>query len=119
MKNIVSILVASLLIVGLTQAQERRNRQDRTVEEVATSEVERLTKELSLNKGQQDSIYKYTLLSGKEQRLIMQNNGSNREANFEKFRSIREANILKIKSFLNDEQLKKYDELQKNRPQRR
>lgn len=118
MKKSIGILIAGLLTIGLSQAQERGNRQNRSDEEIAKIQVERLTEQLSLNKNQQDSIYKYTLLTTKEQKQLLQSSNGSREANFEKSNALREGSSIKIKSFLTTEQAKKYEEFQKNRPQR-
>lgn len=119
MKNLVSLLFATLMIVSISVAQERGPRQNRTPEEMAKMQVERLTEQLTLDKQQQDSIYKYSLLISKEQRELMQNAGDNREAAFKKLQTLRESNDKKIKSFLSKDQLAKYEEYLKNRPQGR
>lgn len=119
MKNVMSLLIAALISVGISQAQERAPRQNRSPEESAKMQVERLTAELTLNQSQQDSIYKYSLLARTEQRKLMETAGDNKEEGFEKMRTIRENSDKKIKSFLTKEQEKKYDELIKNRQQHR
>lgn len=120
MKNLITVMLATIFTVGISVAQERGGRQgqNRTPEEMAKLQVEHLTKELELNKGQQDSIYKYTLESSKEQRTLMQNSeGGDRQAIFEKMRALREKNSTKIKTFLNESQSAKYEELQKQMQQ--
>lgn len=117
MKNIMTLIVAGLLTVGISFAQDRGPRQNRTPEEMAKMQVERLTEQLTLSKSQQDSIYKYSLLASKEQRKLMENAGDNREGAFEKMRVLRDNSDKKIKTFLDADQVKKYDESAKNRPQ--
>lgn len=117
MKNIINLFLTGLLTIGIANAQDRGTRQNRTPEEMAKMQTERLTEQLSLSKGQQDSIYKYSLLASKEQRKLMETAGDNREAAFGKIRSLREENSNKIKSFLTEDQVKKYEEIIKNRPQ--
>lgn len=118
MKKLLSLVAAGILLVGIANAQERGSRQNRSPEELAKMQVERLTTHLSLDKNQQDSIYKYALIAGKEQRQLMEAAGDNREAALEKIRSKRADNEKIIKSFLTDDQQKKYEEFIKNRPQR-
>lgn len=118
MKNILSLAIAGILTIGISNAQERGPRQNRTPEEMAKMQVERLTEQLALSKTQQDSVYKYSLLASKDQRKLMETAGDNREAAFEKMRAVREENSKKIKSFLTEDQVKKYDELEKTRGQR-
>lgn len=123
MKKLITLVCAVVFMVGLSVAQERGGRpgagQNRTPEEMAKTQVERLTTELKLSQEQQDSIYKYTLEASKEQQALMQNSGDDREAAFEKMRSIQEKNSGKIKTFLTDEQATKYDKLQSEMQQRR
>lgn len=117
MKNILTLAIAGILTLGISNAQERGARQNRTPEEMAKTQVERLTEQLTLSKSQQDSVYKYSLIASKEQRKLMESAGDNREAAFEKMRGMREQNNVKIKSFLTADQLQKYEEIEKNRPQ--
>lgn len=114
-----TLFAAGILMVGISQAQERGGRQNRTPEEMAKMQVERLTEQLALNKTQQDSIYKYTLELSKSQREIMQSAGDNREGAMNKMRDLREAGDKMIKNFLTEEQAKKYETLAKERQQRR
>lgn len=119
MKKIMSLIAAGIITIGLSYAQPGGGQfQNRTPEEMAKMQVERLKESLSLTKAQQDSIYKYTLAISKDQRKLMESAGDNREAAFEKMSSLREANDKKIKSFLTADQIKKYDEMIKNRGQR-
>lgn len=117
MKNLFGLLIAGLLTIGTSNAQDGA-RQNRTAEEMAKMQVERLTEQLTLNKSQQDSVYKYVLLASKEQKKVMKNAGDDREAAFEKMGKMRAENSTKIKTFLTADQVKKYEELEKSRPQR-
>lgn len=115
MKSLITIL-AFVLTLGFANAQqEGGNRQQRSPEEMAKMQTERLTKELTLSKTQQDSIHKYILATSKEQQKLFSNAGENREAAMTAIRSLREKQTQKIKTFLNEEQIKKYDELAKQR----
>lgn len=117
MKNLLSLLFATILTIGVSVAQERGPRQNRTPEEMAKNQVERLTEQLSLTKPQQDSILNYSLKVAKDQKAIFDAAGDDRQAAFEKMRTIREESNNKIKSFLTKEQVVKYDELLKTRGQ--
>lgn len=119
MKNLITIL-ALVLGIGLANAQEKDIRQQRSPEEMAKMQTERLTKELKLTKPQQDSIHKYVLASSVEQQKLFKENAlksDNPEANRKKMQAIREKQTQKVKSFLNEEQNKKYDEILKQRRQ--
>jgi len=117
MKKIMTFVVAGLLTIGISFAQDSGSRQKRTPEEMAKAKIERLTEQLALSQTQQDSIYKYALLASKEQRELMKSAGDNREATFEKMRVLRDNSDKKIKTFLTAEQLKKYEDEVKNNPQ--
>lgn len=117
MKKIMTLVAAGLLTIGISSAQERGNRQNKSAEETAKEQVERLTQQLSLDKNQQDSVYRYALLANKEQRKLMESAPSNREATFEKMRELRANTDKKIKTFLNADQIKKFEEEIKKRPQ--
>ncbi|TJZ62251.1 hypothetical protein FAZ15_07030 [Sphingobacterium olei] len=123
MKNLMLVLVVIFLSASATVAQERGNRQgagqNRTPEERAKAEVERLGTALSLNQSQRDSIYKYSLEQTKEQQALFQQGEGDREKRMEQLRSSREKYDTKIKSFLTEDQIKKYEEAQKERTQRR
>ncbi|MCA5005390.1 hypothetical protein [Sphingobacterium bovistauri] len=114
MKSLISIL-ALVLSLGLANAQQGGNRPQRTPEEMAKMQMERLTKELNLSQTQQDSIQKYILSTSKEQQKIFREAGDNREAAMKSMQALREKQSLKVKTFLNEEQSKKYDELAKQR----
>lgn len=117
MKNLINLVIAGALSISLSYAQDQGQRQNRTPEEMTKMQIERLSESLALNKNQQDSIYKYTLIANLEQRKLMESAGDNREAGFEKIRSMRENNNKIIKTFLTSDQAKKYEELTKNRRQ--
>ena len=117
MKSMISIL-ALVLSISFANAQQGGQRQQRSPEEMAKMQVERLTKELNLNKSQQDSIHKYVLATSTEQQNIFKNAGDNREVAMKSFQALREKQNAKIKTFLNEDQIKKYDELEKQRSQR-
>lgn len=112
-------MFVAVLAISSSYAQERGPRQGGTPEERTKMQVERLTKELNLSKAQQDSIYKYSLQTSKEQQELMKAAGDDREAAREKMKPIREKSMAKIKSFLNEEQKTKYEDLQKQMQNRR
>ena len=115
MKHVFSIL-ALMITISFANAQQGGPRQQRSPEEMAKMQIERLTKELNLSQTQQDSIHKYVLATSKEQQNLFKNAGDNREEAMKSLQALREKQNTKIKSFLNEEQIKKYDELAKQRP---
>lgn len=112
------------LLVGISwgaSAQEgagRGNFQNMSAEERAKSTVERLTKELSLEKAQQDSIYVLSLEQANVDKAAFESANGDRE----KIRSVMQQNRAtyntKVKKFLTDEQIKKYDKLEAERSSR-
>lgn len=114
MKSVITIL-ALIFTLGIANAQQGGNRPQRTPEEMAKMQLERLTSELNLNQSQQDSIHKHILATSVEQQNIFKNAGDDREAAMKSMRELREKQSQKIKTFLNEEQVKKYDELAKQR----
>lgn len=96
-------------------------------EDIAKRQADRLKEQLELTQVQYDSIYNYYLASGKEQaarREQMQNGGQmpgegDMQAMMEQMQKQRQAQEAKIKSFLTDDQKKKYDEVQEQRRQQR
>lgn len=114
MKSIITIL-ALVLSISFSNAQQGGQRQQRSPEEMAKMRVERLTKELNLTKTQQDSIHKYVLASSVEMQKLFGNSGGDREKAMNNMRSLREQQTQKVKTFLNEEQIKKYEELAKQR----
>lgn len=113
MKKVITILIAAVFTVSISIAQEKEGRQNRTLEERAKMQVERLTKELALNQSQQDSIYTYILQSMKTSTLQRKENDQS------KIEKSLEARNLKIKSFLTPKQIAQYEELQNKRQNRR
>lgn len=107
MKTLFTFLVVGILAIGTSFAQEKGTRQNRTPEERAKMQVERLTKELNLNQSQQDSIYNFFIQSQTDFR------NQSKETNHEKMKEEMEMRNNRIKSFLTDEQKTKYEELQK------
>ena len=96
-------------------------------EERAKGQADRLKEQLELTQVQYDSIYNYYVANAKEQaarREQMQNGGGmpaegDMQAMMEQMQKQREAQEKKIKSFLTDDQKKKYDEIQEQRRQQR
>src|SRR5690606_13086758 len=107
MKNLMLVLVAIFLSASATVAQERGNRQgpgqNRTPEERAKAEVERLSTALTLDQNQRDSIYKYSLEQTKEQQSLFQQGDGDREKRIEQMRSSRAKYDTKIKSLLTED----------------
>lgn len=118
MKNLICILFATILSIGVSVAQEKGPRQMKTPEEMAKSQVENLKEKLTLNQTQQDSIYKYVLQANIERQSLMQNTDGDRTAAREKMMVLRKTNAEKIKSFLSDEQKVKYNALEEKRSMR-
>lgn len=117
MKSLITIL-ALVLSIGLANAQQGGQRQQRSPEEMTKMQMERLTKELNLSKSQQDSIHKHILSSSTEQQKLFKDNAvnsGNRDAYMKSVQALREKQNAKIKTFLNEDQIKKYDELAKQR----
>ncbi|HLS37435.1 MAG TPA: hypothetical protein VK023_04110 [Sphingobacterium bovisgrunnientis] len=114
MKSVITLL-ALVLSLGLANAQQDGPRQQRTPEEMTKMQMERLTKELNLTQTQQDSIKKYVLASSVEMQKVFSNAGDDREAAMNSMRAIREKQTKKVKTFLNEEQGKKYDEIASQR----
>lgn len=112
MKTVLTLLIATICSISISVAQENGTRQNRTPEERAKMQVERLTKELELNKTQQDSIYNYFVQSGKTFQ------GQQKDINREKMQAAMQERNKKIKSFLTEKQSAQYEELQKNRRNR-
>jgi len=123
MKNLILVLIAITLSASAAIGQERGNRQgpgqNRTPEERAKAEVERLGTALNLDQSQRDSIYKHSLEQTKKQQALFQQGGGDREKRLEQMKSSRNEYDTKIKSFLTEDQIKKYEEVQKGRVQRR
>lgn len=122
MKTLKGFIVCLLLGIsygGFAQEQGGRgNFQNVSAEERAKTTVERLTKELSLEKPQQDSIYVLTLEQANIDKAAFESANGDRE----KVRSIMQTNRAtynnKIKKFLTAEQLEKYNKLEEERSSR-
>lgn len=119
MKNLLASVLILFATITISYAQERGRMQQRNPENMAKMQTERLTKELNLSQSQQDSIYKYVLATATEQRKVFQENNNDRQAAMKAMQELRQKQDLKIKSFLNEEQTKKYEEIQKQRMQQR
>lgn len=119
MKNLLASVLILFATITISHAQDRGRMQQRNPEDMAKMQTERLTKELNLSQSQQDSIYKYVLATATEQRKIFQENNNDRQAAMKAMQELRQKQDLKIKSFLNEEQTKKYEEIQKQRMQQR
>lgn len=121
-KNVLLLFLSSLVAISVSVAQERGQRQgqqNRSPEERAKMQVERLHKSLVLDKPQQDSIYKYAVEQAKEQQALFQNGDADRAKRMEQISVISTKYDTKFKSFLKAEQLTAYDKLQKERQERR
>lgn len=120
MKRITLFMFAMLCAVAVSVAQERGDRQgqgqNRNPEEMVKNRVERLSKELSLTAVQQDSISNYLLGQAKS---LAAARGSGQQEGRENFRAVMEKQNTKIKSFLNKDQVKKFEELQVEQQRRR
>lgn len=121
MKRIALFMFAMLCAVAVSVAQERGDRQgqgqNRNPEEMVKNRVERLSKELSLSAVQQDSISNYLL--GQAKSLAAARGAGQQEGGRENFRAVMEKQNTKIKSFLNKDQVKKFEELQAEQQRRR
>lgn len=121
MKNLKSSLMGAFMLLAVTamaQERQRNGGQQRSPEDQAKNMVERLDKQLKLSQSQKDSIYVYSLELSKKQQDIFKNT-DDRKAAFEKLQPLRSSTDVKIKSFLNAEQSKSYDALQKEMLERR
>jgi hypothetical protein len=121
MKKLKSSLIGAFMLLAVTaMAQERQRNagQQRSPEDQAKNMVERLDKQLKLSQSQKDSIYVYSLELSKKQQDIFKNT-DDRKAAFEKLQPLRSSTDEKIKSFLNAEQSKSYETLQKEMLERR
>ena len=99
MKTVFALAITTALSISIGQAQERSNRQHRSPEEQAKIKVERLATALNLQNSQKNSIYNYLLIFQKETKP-------------EDRRETWKQRDTKIKSFLTEEQVIKYDSLQ-------
>lgn len=112
-----------MLLIGVSSyAQERQGRgnmQNMNPADRAKNTVARLTEQLQLDKGQQDSIYKQVFAQAQHEKQLFSAAGSDREKLRTSMQSSREQYAIKIKQFLNEDQAKKYDELSRQWSQRR
>lgn len=106
MKTVFALAITTALSISIGQAQERSNRQHRSPEEQAKIKVERLATALNLQNSQKDSIYNYLLIFQKETK------SENRRENWKQ-------RDTKIKTFLSEEQVIKYDSLQNSTKSKR
>jgi len=109
-------MVAMLFMVAMARAQQSRAGGMRMKpEERAKRSVDMLNEKLTLTQVQKDSIYQFSLNEAKEQQALFQTGGegTDRRANFEKMKTLRETTQQKIKGLLTDEQQKSYDALLK------
>ncbi|WP_437919401.1 hypothetical protein [Sphingobacterium sp. LRF_L2] len=118
MKNINLCIVFLILGISIGFAQERGKFQEMSATDRAKGIVERLTDELALEKSQQDSIYKQALAQATAEKEIFANASGDRETIRTAMQENRKKFDTKIKSFLNEKQLKTYEELESKRGQR-
>lgn len=106
-----------LFMVTMARAQQARSGGMMRLkpEERAKRSVEMLNKKLTLTQVQKDSIYQFSLDEAKEQQALFQRGGerTDRKANFDKMRALREKTQQKIKGVLSDEQQQSYNALLK------
>lgn len=125
MKRINILLVCLMLGMSFMsyaqQGQGRGNMQNVDPATRAKNTVERLTEQLQLTKTQQDSVHKQALAQATEEKAIFAKatEGGDREQVRTQMQAVREKYSSKIKTYLNDAQLKKYNELQEQWSQRR
>ncbi|MFD1769284.1 hypothetical protein [Sphingobacterium suaedae] len=121
MKNLQACIICLILGISISFAQERQGRgnfRNQNPEQRAKQITERLTEALKLEKSQQDSIYKYAFNQATDDKIVETENGD-REALRQSLKQNRDKYNNKIKSFLTSEQQQKYEELQKQRTERR
>ncbi|TDQ72193.1 hypothetical protein [Sphingobacterium yanglingense] len=106
MKTVFALAITTALSISIGQAQERSNRQHRSPEEQTKIKVERLATALNLQDSQKDSIYNYLLIFQKETKA-------------ENRRETWKQRDTKIKTFLTEEQVVKYDSLQNSTQNKR
>lgn len=112
-------MVALLIAVGLSFAQQRGGRGFASPEENAKRVTERLEKELKLSAVQKDSVYAYALEQGKAMRQALQDNQyGDRQQMMAKMRELRDQTDRKILAVLNDDQKKTYEKIAEERASR-
>jgi len=119
MKKLTGLMVAIILgisMMGFAQERQGRGMQQLDPADRAKNTVSRLTAELELNSTQQDSIYKQALAQATEEKEIFSKSSGDREAARQSMQKAREKYRLKIRTFLSEEQVKKYDKLEQRQP---
>ena len=109
-------LAAVLLTIGNLNAQ---NRQQRSPEERAKNQSERLTEKLKLNDDQKQKVYDIVLKYAKERGTQMSSDMT-REQRMEEFQKTQKKESEELKEIFTDEQKKEYDKyLEEMRERRR
>jgi protein CpxP len=115
MKNLKSIIVLAGLAIAVSgNAQEKQKKSVGTPEEEAKKKTEKMTKEFGLSKEQEKKVYDLNLEREKERAQIKKEMDAlkeRRKANMKKFDA-------GMKTTLNAEQNKKYEEMKKQRMQK-
>lgn len=132
MKSLKTLVAVGFFVLGATvmvqaQGQGRGNRQMRSATERAKMETESMVKALELKADQtpkiQDINYKYAVKDSirfDEMRKDREAGKQvDREEMMKKMKELRDAKALEVKALLTEDQKTKYDELQKQRDQRR
>jgi len=112
MKKIIFTVLSIGMMSTVTFGQQRGNKEFNP-EVSAKRTVERLTKSLALSKSQQDSIYHYSVEQAKKHQKLFADRKNDRRKLSEEAKDIRTQNENKIKSFLDADQVIKYENLQK------
>lgn len=110
MKSLKILAICLCLGISMSYAQQRGGNVDPATR--AKTTVEHLTKELGLNKTQQDSIYNYILKQTEHQKAQFEKNKDKREDVRAELQNERTKKQEKIKSFLTAEQKSKYEALE-------
>lgn len=132
MKSLKTLVAVGLFVLGATvmvqaQGQGRGNRQMRSATERAKMETESMVKALELKADQtpkiQDINYKYAVKDSIRFDEMRKDREAgkvvDREEMMKKMNEQREAKTIEVKALLTEDQKTKYDELQKQRDQRR
>lgn len=119
MKWMMAAIVLMVFSSTMALAQPGGGRMNMNPKEMAKQTVTELTKQLKLDKGQQDSVYQYQLAQSEEmQKLFAAGRGGDREAMRAKMTELQENTDKKINSVLNDEQKEAYKKVQAERQNR-
>lgn len=120
MKWMMAAIVLMVFSSTIAFAQQGGGRMNMDPKEMAKQTVTELTKQLKLDKTQQDSIYKYQLAQSEEMQKIFANaqQGGDREAMRAKMTQLQESTNEKINSVLNDEQKEAYKKVLAERQNR-